>query len=100
MSSQDNIKSPSTSCSTSANTEATKAEEILSSKTSINLNIDAPHPDNIEAQPKSKASPQVVTPAPYDNDEVADNERQLIDLLADDAGNNYWQVSPLSFLAT
>ena len=79
MSSQDNRKSPPTSCSKSANTESSKAEEILSSKTGINSSIDAPHPDNIEAQTKSKASPQLVTPAPYDNDEVADNERQLID---------------------
>jgi len=77
MSSQGNIKRSSTSCST-ISTTVTK-EEVSSSKTGLNYSIDAPHPDNIEAQTKSKSGPQLVTPAPYDNDKVAINERDLID---------------------
>ena len=77
MSSQGNIKRSSTSCS-SISTTVTK-EEVSSSKTGLNYSIDAPHPDNIEAQTKSKSGPQLVTPAPYDNDKVAINERDLID---------------------
>jgi hypothetical protein len=78
MSSQGNIKSASTSCST-VSTTVSKKEEISTSKTGLNYSIDAPHPDNIEAQTKSQTGPQLVTPAPYDNDEVANNERDVID---------------------
>ena len=79
MSSQANTNDDSTPSATVSSTASTKEEEISSSKMDTSLAIDAPHPDKIESQKKLKTCPQLVTPAPYDNDEVANNERDVID---------------------
>ena len=55
-------------------TTVSKAEEISS-----NSSIDAPDPDKIESTAKRTTGPQIVTPAPYDSDEVASKERDDID---------------------
>ena len=59
-------------------TTVSKAEEI-SSNSLTSSSIDAPDPDKIEATKKRTSGPQVVTPAPYDSDEVANEERDGID---------------------
>ena len=63
-----------TNGSPTVTTTVSKTEEISS-----NSSIDAPDPDKIEATTKQKTGPQIVTPAPYDSDEVANEERANID---------------------
>lgn len=63
-----------TNGSPTVTTTVSKTEEISS-----NSSIDAPDPDKIEATTKQKTGPQIVTPAPYDSDEVANEERGNID---------------------
>ena len=48
-------------------------------KSGSNVSIDAPKPENIQPQKKSTSGPQVVTPAPYDSEDVAKSEREMID---------------------
>ena len=54
-----------------------KAEEEVPLKSVIS--IDAPNPDDIRPRGKSKAGPNLVTPAPFDDDNVANSERDSID---------------------
>lgn len=79
MSSQNGKLSPSSSATVSTTMPTKSEKEISSSRSNVKLSIDAPHPDKIEAQKKVLTGSQLVTPAPYDNDEVANNERDLID---------------------
>ena len=58
-----------TNGSPTVTTTVSKTEEISS-----NSSIDAPDPDKIEATTKQKTGPQIVTPAPYDSDDVANEE--------------------------
>ena len=67
------------SCSTVTTTVPTKSEEVSTSKPAVKVSIGAPHPDNIRPQQNVKTGPKLVSPAPFDNDEVANNERALID---------------------
>jgi len=77
MASQECINST-TNGSPTVTTTVSKAEEI-SSNSLTSSSIDAPDPDKIEATKKRTSGPQVVTPAPYDSDEVANEERDGID---------------------
>jgi len=77
MASQECINST-TNGSPTVTTTVSKAEEI-SSNSLTSSSIDAPDPDKIEATKKRTSGPQVVTPAPYDSDEVANEERAGID---------------------
>ena len=63
-----------TNGSPTVTTTVSKTEEISS-----NSSIDAPDPDKIEATTKQQTGPQIVTPAPYDSDDVANEERANID---------------------
>ena len=54
-----------------------KAEDEVPLKSVIS--IDAPNPDDIRPRGKSKAGPNLVTPAPFDDDNVANSERDSID---------------------
>ena len=72
--------SDSVSSSTKATTVLTKTQEEPSTSTApSNLSIDAPHPDTITSQQSVKTSPKLVTPAPFDDDEVAEIERASIE---------------------
>ena len=71
------VESP--SLTTVTHTSANTSEGMNSNKSGSNVSIDAPKPENIQPQKKSTCGPQVVTPAPYDSEDVAKSEREMID---------------------
>ena len=80
MSSRNGVNSDSVSSPTISTTLSTKTqEEPSTSKAASKLSIDAPHPDTITSQQSVKNGPKIVTPAPFDDDEVAENERASIE---------------------
>ena len=72
-------KSVGSPIATVTHTSANTSEEMNSNKSAANISIDAPKPENIQPQKKSTNGPQVVTPAPYDSEDVAKSEREMID---------------------
>lgn len=70
------VESP--SLTTVTHTSANTSEGVNYNKSGSNISIDAPKPENIQPQKKSMSGPQVVTPAPYDSEDVAKSEREMI----------------------